>query len=111
MISKIRNYLEYRRNKKIVKKGIIKIGANIVPLIGNASSISKDIIMFITKLSQELGNVEGEEFIEMVLNKVSEVLQSDNARIVEILTYITQLSPRELQSIVTDAMVNTIDNK
>lgn len=108
MVSKIKKYLEYRKNKKTVKKELARIGANIMPIIGNASVISRDIILFITKLSNELNNVGGEKFVEMLLSQISEVLQSDNKRIVEVFTYIAQLSPKEMQKIITDAVVETM---
>ncbi len=110
MINKIKDYLEFRKNKKIVKKEMAKIGSNILPLVSNGSKISKDIIMFIIKLSNELNHVGGDKFVEMLINKVSEVLHSDNQRIIEIFTYIAQLSPRDIQNILLDAVVNTKDS-
>lgn len=110
MIKKIKEYLQYRKNRKIVKKEIAKIGATILPIVGNASTVGKDIIMFVTKLANASNNVEGEQFIEMVLSELSQVLQTDSGRILEILTYIAQLSPRDIQNIITDAVVNTMDS-
>lgn len=110
MLNKLKKYLEYRRNKKIVKREIATIGATFLPIVSNASSISKDIILFISKLSKELNTVDNEKFLNMLLNELSNVLQTDNERIVEILRYIAQLSPKEINTIITDAMVNTMDS-
>ena len=110
MVNKIKEYLKYRKNKKIVKREMAVIGASFLPIISNASVISKDISLFISKLSKELNAVGGERFIEMLLNELSSVLQSDNERIVEILKYISKLSPKEIHAIITDAMVNTMDS-
>lgn len=110
MIKKIKEYLEYRRNKKLVKKEIAKIGASILPIVSNASTVGKDVIMFVTKLANESNKIEGEQFIEMILSELSKMLQTDNERILQIITYIAQLSPRDIQNIITNAAVNTMDS-
>ena len=110
MIRKIREYLEYRKNRKIIKKEITKIGVTILPVVSNASTVVKDIITFVNKLADASNAVEGKQLIEMVLGELSQLLQTDNGRILEILTYIAQLSPREIHTIITDAAVNTMDS-
>lgn len=72
MISMIKNYLKYRKNKKIVKREMAIIGASLLPIISNASILSKDIILFISKLSKETKNVDGEILVKMVLDEVSD---------------------------------------
>ena len=54
---------------------------------------SVGIVKFVVKLINETKNIKGERLVEIVLNEVSTALQTDNGRIIEILTYMVSLSP------------------
>ena len=49
----------------------------------------------------------------MVLNEVSNALQTDNNRIIEILSYMANLSPQDIQKVLVHSAVETMptDNK
>lgn len=111
MINKIKEYSEYRKNKKIAKRELVKMAATTLSLIRETSNKANDITKFIIKLANETKNVEGEKLIEMVLNEVSATLQTDNARIIEILTYMAGLKPTDIQKILIHSMVETIPNE
>lgn len=113
MIRKIKEYLEYRANKKIAKKEIVKMAATILPTIREVSNKSVDIIKFVTKLANESNNIKGERFIEMVLHEISTTLQTSDDRLIEILTYMANLQPSDIQKILVHAVVETMpkDNK
>ena len=113
MIKRIKEYLEYRKNKKIAKREFAKMAATILPVIRNVSDKGADIVKFIVKLTNESKNVEGERLVEMVLNEVSAALKTDNNRIIEILTYMASLSPQDIQKVLVHSAVETmpIDNK
>ena len=53
----------------------------------------------------------GEKFFELLLNELSNTLKTDNERLLEVLSYISKLSPREIQAVITDAIVNTNTEK
>lgn len=107
MFNKIRKYLEYRKNKKIIKKELAAIGASFLPIVANAGNVTSNFMSFITKISIELSNIHGETFFELLLNELSDLLKTDNERLLEILSYIAQLSPKEIQAVISDAIVNT----
>lgn len=44
----------------------------------------------------------------MVLNEVSTALQTDNNRIIEILTYMANLQPEDIQKILVHSVVETM---
>ena len=98
-MNKIIKYLEYRKNRKIVKRELANIGATFLPVISNAGNITNTIVKFITKVSKELNNIENEKFFELLLDELSDIF-----------TYIVQLSPKEIHAIITDAIINTSDN-
>lgn len=108
MIDKIKKYFEYRRNKKIAKREFIKIATNTLSIVRNMSDKGSDITKFIVKLTNEAKNVEGEKLIELVLNEISAVLQTDNNRIIEILSYIASLQPTDIQKILVHSVVETM---
>lgn len=108
MINKIKEFLEYRRNKRIVKRELARMSATILPTIREVSDKSTDIVKFIVRLTNETKNVKGEKLVEMVLNEVSTALQTDNDRIIEILTYMANLNPEDIQKILVHSVVETM---
>ena len=108
MIKKIREYVEYRKNKKIAKRELAKMGATVLPVVRTVSTKGADIVKFIVKLINETKNVDGEHLVEMVLNEVSTALQTDNSRIIDILTYMASLSPQDIQKVLVHSMVETM---
>ena len=113
MIHRIKEYFEYRRNKKIAKRELTKIAAITLPVIREVSDKGTDIAKFVVKLTNETKNIKGERLVELVLNEVSTALQTDNNKIIEILTYMSNLSPEDIQKILVHSMVETMptDNK
>lgn len=113
MINRIKEYLKYRRNKRIVKREIARIAATTLPVVREVSGKGADIAKFIVRLANETKNVEGERLVEMVLNEISTALQTDNSRIIEIMSYMANLKPDEIQKVLVHSMVETIptDNK
>ena len=113
MINRIKEYFEYRKNKKIAKRELAKMAATILPVIREVVDKGTDITKFVVKLTNDTKNVEGEKLVEMVLNELSTALQTDNNRIIEILTYMASLSPQDIQKILVHSIVETMptDNK
>ena len=110
MIKRIKEYLEYRRNKRIAKRELAKMAATTLPVIREVSDKGTDIAKFIVKLTNETKNIKGERLVELVLNEVSTVLQTDNNRIIEILTYMASLSPQDIQKVLVHSVVETMEN-
>lgn len=108
MIKKIKEYLEYRRNKKIAKRELAKVTATTLPVVREVFGKGTNIAKFIVRLTNEMNNIEGERLIELVLNEISTILQTDNNRIVEILTYMVNLKPEEIQKILMNSLVETM---
>ena len=113
MINRIKEYFEYRRNKKIAKREFAKMAATTLPVIREVSDKGADIVKFVVKLTNETKNIKGERLVKMVLNEVSTALQTDNNRIIEILTYMASLSPQDIQKVLVHSTVETMptDNK
>ena len=113
MINRIKEYFEYRRNKKIAKRELAKMAATTLPVIREVSDKGTDIAKFIVKLTNETKNIKGERLVKMVLNEVSTALQADNNRIIEILTYMANLSPEDIKKILVHSIAETLpsDNK
>ena len=113
MINKIKEYFEYRRNKRIAKRELAKMAATTLLVIREVSDKGIDIAKFVVKLTNETKNIKGERLVELVLNEVSTALQTDNNRIIEILTYMASLSPQDIQKVLVHSAVETMptDNK
>ena len=113
MINRIKEYFEYRRNKKIAKRELTKMAATALPVIREVSDKGTDIAKFVVKLTNEAKNIKGEKLVELVLNELSTALHTDNNRIIEILTYMASLSPEDIQKVLVHSVVETMqtDNK
>ena len=113
MINKIKEYFEYRKNKRIAKRELAKMAATTLPVIREVSDKGTDIAKFVVKLTNETKNIKGEKLVELVLNELSTALQTDNNRIIEIFTYMASLSPQDIQKILVHSIVETMptDNK
>ena len=108
MINRIKEYFEYRRNKKIAKKELTKIAATTLPVIREISNKGSDIAKFVVKLTNETKNIKGERLVKLVLNEVSTVLQTDNERIIQIGQYMANSSPEDIQKILVHSIVETL---
>ena len=113
MINRIKEYLEYRKNKKIAKIELAKMAATALPIIREVSDKGTDIAKFVVKLTNETKNIKGKKLVELVLNELSTALHTDNNRIIEILTYMASLSPEDIQKVLVHSVVETMqtDNK
>ena len=107
MINTLKKYSEYRVNKKIAKNELTKLAANILPVINNSSG--NNIIKFLAKLAKETKNIEGNKLIEIVISEMSNLLKTNNTRLIEVLTYIAGLTPDELNEILIHSMAETIN--
>lgn len=110
MIKKMKEYLEYKKNRKMAKTELAKVAAATLPVIREVSGKTTDIARFVIKLANETKNIEGEKLIQMILNELSVILQTNNNRIIEILTYMANLNPDEIQKILVHSAVETMPN-
>ena len=113
MINRIKEYLEYRKNRKIAKRELARMAANTLPVIREVSDKGTEAIKFVAKLVDETKNIKGERLVEIVLKEVASMLQTDNNRLIEILTYMVNLSPEDMRKILIHSVVESglNDNK
>lgn len=114
-MKKIKNYFEYRKNRKIFKKNITKLGNTILPLINIITSSGLNIVAFATKLVETCGNLEGEELIKETHNLFIDSLEVfankfevDEERLYEIVKYIATLDKDDIKKILMDAQISTL---
>lgn len=111
MMNKIKEYLEYRKNKRIAKRELAKMASTTLPVIRETSEKATDIAKFVIKLTNDTKNIKGEKLVEMVLSEISAALQTDNNRIIAILTYMANLQPSDIQKILVHSVVETMPDK
>ena len=109
MINRIKEYFEYRRNKRIAKRELAKMAATTLPVIREVSDKGTDIAKFVIKLTNETKNIKRERLVELVLNELSTALQTSNNRLIEVLSYVASLSPEDIQKILVHSVVETMD--
>lgn len=108
MVKKIKEYFEYRKSVRNAKRELIKLMNTTLPLVNSVSERSGDIFNFVVKLTETMRNIDNDKLVEMVLSEVSHALQTDNTRIIEILTYMANLSQQDIQKILVHSVVETM---
>lgn len=108
MVKKIKEYFEYRKSVRNAKRELIKLMNTTLPLVNSVSERSGDIFNFVVKLTETTRNIDNDKLVEMVLSEVSHALQTDNTRIIEILTYMANLSQQDIQNILVHSVVETM---
>ena len=108
MFENIKANKEYRRNKKIGKRELVKIMANTLPTVNKITVKGVDVLNFVNKTIEASKNVSGEEVIKIILSNLAEVLKTNESRIVEIFTYMPSLSPEDREKIISHSVINTM---
>lgn len=112
MFNKIKEYITYRRNKKIAKRELAKIATTTLPAIREFAEHKADTLDFIKNTALAAKDVDGAELVNMVINAIAEMFSTDHERFIEIGSYLVSLSSEELQKILVHSMIETIpDNK
>lgn len=118
MFNKIKEYLEYRKNKKIVEKELAKIAANTLPIISKASTNTLKFVNFITYVLDECNKLGGEDLVNRLqeimtetINTFADKFETDETRLFEIVKYIANMSPDEIKKIIINAQVETLYDK
>lgn len=110
MVNKIKSYLEYIHNRRVAKKEMAKLLSTTLPVINELNEKTVNIAKFILKLTDASKNIEGEKLIQMVLEEISNILQTDNNRLIEVLSYIAQQTPQDIQKVIFNAIIKTNTN-
>lgn len=110
MVKKITEFLTHRKNKKLARKENEKIMSNILHSIRILSENMDSILEFITRLSVEASGRDGDELIQMVLQETVSLLNTEENRIIEILTYLCNMSREDIQKVLTHSIVETMKN-
>ena len=77
MFENIKANKEYRRNKKIAKRELVKIMANTLPTVNKITVKGVDVLNFVNKTIEASKNVSGEEVIKIILSNLAEVLKTN----------------------------------
>jgi len=108
MNRKIKEYLEYRKNMKTARRALAAAAAALLPAAQDAALKGSGVIHFIIRLSDAAKDISGERLVKLVLSEVSAALRSDNGRILEILSYMAALDPKDIRKILMHSAVETM---
>lgn len=108
MIKRFKEYSEYRRNKKLAKRELSIMAATALPAIRSFLENKADTLNFIQNLVTAAKSLNGEELIKLVLDEVADKLVADQTRLIEILQYMANMSPEDIQKVVVHSVVETM---
>lgn len=80
MLKRIKEYIQYKRNKKITKREFAKIGATVLPAIRVFSEKKSDLLQFIMQLASESRTMNGEDLFALIIREVTDKLAADQNR-------------------------------
>lgn len=107
MMSNIKEYFEYRRNRKAAKREIAKLCSTALPVINGWSAMAVDLRRLVGRLANASKDMTSDELFRLVLSELANMLSTNEGRLVEIFTYLTSLTPDEMHRILVNAMVET----
>lgn len=114
-MTKIRKYREYRKNKKAVKRELVAIASNTLPLVSKTTGNALKFVNFVTHIIEECNNLSGEELanrLQEIINDsvktFADKFETDESRLFEIVQYIATLSKEDIQKIIVSAQVETL---
>ena len=105
MFKKFKEYRNYKKNKKVVKRELAKIGATTLPTISMLSDKGKNIANFLVKVTNEAKGMNDGELVRMVLEELAYMLETTDEKLVKIFTYIANLSEEDISKIITEAII------
>lgn len=107
MLKRMKEYFEYKKKVKKVKREVIEFGATLFPLINKTTSNALNFVNFLTHIMEECNKLEGDELITSVLNVIADKFETNESRLYEIVKYIATMSKEDLQKVLIHAMVET----
>lgn len=108
MFEKIKEYITYKRNKKIAKRELVQMLSTTLPVIREFAEHKADTLDFIKNTALTAKNMDGSELVKMVVDAVANMFSVDHERFIEVGSYLIGLSPEEIQKILVHSMVETI---
>lgn len=100
-MSRIREYLEYKKNKKIAKREMAKLAATTLPLVNQASEKGADIIKFVLHLVDAAKDAKDEKLLETVVHEIAILIDKNEKQIINVLSYMAGLSRDDIMKIVS----------
>lgn len=99
MFKKIKSFLEYKRNIRIVRTSLSKIGAATLPSLIETVEKSTDILKFILKLLEDCNNLGEEKLISTIINTIAAKFETDDKQLYDTIEYMSSLNVDEIKKI------------
>ena len=108
---KFNEWIEYRKNKKIAKRELVKIMATTLPTVNSVTDNISDIVKFIVSITNACKEIPKNELVDNIIYALADKLGEDESRVYEIVKYIATLSPDDIRKIIVSATVDTMDKE
>jgi len=111
MFEKIKEYITYKRNKKIAKREVMQMLSSTLPVIREFTEHKAATLDFIKNTVLAAKNMDSSELVNMVIDTFADKFSVDHERFIEVGSYLIGLSPEEMQKILVHSMIETIPKK
>lgn len=108
MFNRIKEYITYRKNKKIAKRELAIMAATTLPIIREFAEHKTDILNFIKNTALTAKDMNGSELVNMFIDSIADMFSVSHERFIEVGSYLIGLSPEEMQKILLHSMIETI---
>lgn len=105
MFDRIKEYITYKRNKKIAKRELARMLSTTLPVIREFAEHKTDTLDFIKNTALTARDMDGSELVNMFINSIADMFSVSHERFVEVGSYLINLSPDEMQKILVHSMV------
>lgn len=111
MFDRIKEYITYRKNKKIAKREFVQMLSTTLPAIREFAEHKTDTLDFIKNTALAAKDMDGSKLLNMVIDAVADMFSVDHKRFIEVGSYLMGLSPEEIQKILVHSMIETYDKE
>lgn len=103
-----KDYLEYRKNKRIAIRELAQMLSTAMPSIREFIENRATILDMVKHTALVAKNMEGSELVDIVVDSLSDIFSVNHERFIEVGSYLMGLSPEDMQKIIVHSMVETM---
>ncbi len=106
-MKKVKEYLEFRKNCRVAREEMINFATVVFPVVTELTKNYFDIVKFVLSLTEASKNVADDELLKFILSETAKLLGKSENRIMEIITYMANLSEEDIQKILVHSVVES----
>lgn len=111
MRNKIKEYLDYQKNKRIAKRELARMLSAFLPSMRKLAESKAITLDTIHRTALAAKDMKGSELVRLAIDSAADLFAINHEKFMETGAYLMNLSPEEIQKILIHSMVETEDSR